>query len=87
MSCSLRSCGFGKIKNKSIFKESVESKKTKSRRRFKRSKRSRRKSKRSLRSRRRSRKSHRFGFKYLSNDKIIETVGRNYPQNLTCDRA
>jgi hypothetical protein len=32
-------------------------------------------------------RSHRFGFKYLRNDQIINSVFHNYPANLTCDRA
>jgi len=100
MSCTIRGCGFGKIKtnikalrvNRKMLKilsrkshKSHKSRKSRKSRKLRRSRKSRkqRRSRKSLRSRR----SRKFGFKYLRNDQIINSVFHNYPQNLTCDRA
>ena len=89
MSCSLRGCGFGKVQNKSVSNETFKFKKRKSQRRSRKSKSGRRKLRRSrkIRKSRRHRRSRRFGFKYLRNDQIINSVLHNYPSDLTCDRA
>ena len=55
------------------------------RKRSSRKRSSRKRSSRKRSSRKRSSRS--FGFKYLRNDEIINSVFNNYPRNLTCDRA
>ncbi len=86
MSCSLRSCGFGRVQKKSnLGIKPLKSRKGRKLSRRINKERSRTSKKRSRRtSKRRSRG---FGFKYLRNDQIINSVFHNYPQDLTCDRA
>jgi hypothetical protein len=90
MSCSAFKCGFGKVQKK---KDDLETKPRKSRRSSQKiSRRRSRKVRRSRKGRkgrknRKARRSHRFGFKYLRNDQIINKVFHSYPNNLTCDRA
>ncbi len=93
MSCTLRGCSFGKIKEKNNsdigYIKGLKNRSRKRRNRRKSNSKSRswkrsHKKKNRKRSRRRSR---RFGFKYLRNDQIINSVFHNYPANLTCDRA
>lgn len=101
MSCSVLKCGFGRVKNKTILKQSIKSRKNRktSRNKFKRVSRRIKKSRRSRRTRKASKKKNlktppypgmggrKFGFKYLRNDQIIRYVNGSYPKNLTCDRA
>jgi hypothetical protein len=92
MSCSLRSCGFGKVKNKSVLANTLISRlkkisqKNRSNKKNKRSKGRRSKGRRSKNKRSKGRNRN-FGFKFLRNDQIITLVDGSYPQNLTCDRA
>jgi hypothetical protein len=81
MSCSLRSCSFGKIKTKT----KTKTKTIKTKRRLSNKRKSRRKSSRKSR-RKFSRRNRKFGFKFLRNDQIIELVNSNKVyNNLTCD--
>ncbi len=84
MSCSLKGCSFGKVQAKGISEDRDRGRKR--RRRSKKIRKSRKFNKKSKR-RRSKRRSRRFGFKYLRNDQIINSVFHNYPANLTCDRA
>jgi len=80
MSCSVRSCSFGKVQSKVQSRFSDK----RSKKRGKKSKKAKKSKKVKKMSRKRSR---RFGFKYLRNDQIIELVNHSPGANLTCDRA